>query len=222
MLTARLYTLTFAALLFGRAAAAQTVTLKPLHPTRWDAGVSVGWLGGDKADIAERWNTWYDTFSTSVDLGRYWTPHLKTEAGVTFTSDGAVYATGQIAIPGEPGPAYFSREHRFGLSALNLAAIYQALENSWIHPFIGGGVQLGWERHAVDTPFGPAFSRDGRPFPVPPAPSPETVFDARPFACGGAKFYVAERGFLRSDLSAAFDGRGATRLGWRIGGGIDF
>ena len=62
-------------------AAAQTINLSPSDPKRWDATVSIGWLGGNKEGIGDRWNEWYDTFATSVDAGRYWTPHFKTELG---------------------------------------------------------------------------------------------------------------------------------------------
>ena len=215
----------YMALLTGAGPAdAQTISLTPTNEKAWDFGINVGWLGGDKEEIAGEWNDWYDTFGTSVDVGRYWTPHLKTEASVTFTTEGDVYSQEQFTLPGQPFPIFFSREHRFGLTALNLSAAYQLFENSWVHPFLGAGVQLGWERHRTETPFPTAFGRDGRgPFPVPLTDDPpDTTFDARPFLSGGAKFYVTEQGFLRTDLSAAFDGHGATRLSWRIGGGIDF
>jgi len=220
----RLSILSVVAALISHSAIAQTVTLVPSDPKRWDSSVSIGWLGGDKSDIAESWNDWYDTFATSVDVGRYFTPHIKTELGATFTSTGEVYSTDQFVVPTLPSPVFFSREHRFSVNALNVAAAYQWFDNTWVHPFVGAGVQLAWERHRVETPFPTAFTRDGRgPITVPPvAAESETRFDPRPFLSGGAKFYVSEQGFIRTDLAAAFDGHGATRVTWRIGGGIDF
>jgi opacity protein-like surface antigen len=202
---------------------AQAVTLAPTNPTRWDTAVSVGWLGGNKEDIAEPWNEWYDTFATSVDVGRYWTSHLKTELGATFTSEGGVYSQEQFAVPGQPSPVFFSREHRYAVKALTLGAAYQFFENSWVHPFVAGGVQLAWERHHIETPFPLVFGRDGRSVAAPPADGTRrTTFDPQPLLSCGAKFYISERGFIRSDITAAVD-RGATaRVSWRIGGGIDF
>jgi hypothetical protein len=216
--------LSLATFLFAQAADAQGISLAPSDPKRWDTSIAIGWLGGDKKELAGEWNEWYDTLATSVDVGRYWTPHLKTDLNVTLTTDGEVYSQEQLSLPGQPFPAFFSREHRFGLKALNLSAAYQFLENEWVHPFVGGGVQLAWERHRVETPFPTAFGRDGRgPLPVPPSSDRDaTRFDPRPFISGGAKVYVTEQGFIRTGLSAAFDGRGTARVWWHIGGGIDF
>jgi hypothetical protein len=217
MVTGRIVILSITLTVCARASAAQTVTLAPVDPKRWDTSVTIGWLGGNKDQIAERWNDWYDTFATSADVGRYWTPHLKTELGATMTSEGSVYSQEAISAPGRPSPIFISREHHFRLRALNLSAAYQFFENAWAHPFLAAGVQLGWERGRTET-----FPLTSPGFPLPPSPDSRTRFDAHPFLSGGAKFYVTEEGFIRTDLSAAYDGRGAARVWWRIGGGIDF
>jgi hypothetical protein len=209
-------------LLLSRLAGAQTISLTPSDPKTWDSAVTIGWLGGNKGELAEEYNDWYDTFATSVDLGRYWTPHLKTEIGGTFTTQGSIYVPERITIPGQAGPVFVSREHRYRVASLNLTAAYQFLENAWVHPFVAGGLQVAWERRRIQTPF-PPFGRDGSPVPVPPAlERPGTNFEPRPFVSGGAKFYVSERAFLRTDLSAAYDDRGAARVWWRAGAGVDF
>jgi hypothetical protein len=203
--TGRILILSFTAILLARTATAQIISLAPSDPKRWDTTVTIGWLGGNKEEVAGEWNDWYDTFATSVGVGRYWGPHLKAEMAATLTSTGTVYS------------AVSPREYQFRFRALDLSAVYQAFENSWIHPFVGGGVQLGWEHERSET-----FElRPGGRAPIPREP-PRTTFDARPFLSGGTKFYVTERGFIRTDLSAALNSRGATRAWWRIGGGIDF
>jgi hypothetical protein len=204
--------------------AAQGVSLTPTNPKRWDFAFNTGWMGGNKTGLAEEWNDWYDTLATSVDVGRYWTRNLKTEASVAYTTEGAVYSQEQLNVPGQPFPIFFTREHSFGLASMRLAAAYQFFENSWVHPYFTGGAQLGWERHSVETPFPFVSGRDPQArFPVPaPDDLPGTTFKANPFVGTGAKFYVNERGFIRTDLSAAFDGRGATDVTWRIGVGVDF
>jgi hypothetical protein len=221
--TERISFLIFIPILFASTATAQTISLAPSDPKHWEASASIGWLGGNKEEIAGDWNQWYDTFATSLDVGRYWTPHLKTDLGVTFTTDGEVYSQERFTPSVPSAPVFFSREHRFGLTTLNLSATYQFLENRWVHPFLGGGMQLAWERHRIEPPFATAFGRDGRAFAVPPSGSAgRTTFDPRPFASAGAKFYVSEQGFIRTEVSAAFDGRGTTRAWWRVGGGFDF
>jgi hypothetical protein len=221
--TARSAIFCLAAGMFAQAAHAQTIDLTPADPKRWDTAVTIGWLGGNREDFAEPWNDWYDTFATSLQVGRYWTSNLKTEAGVTLTSDGDVYATDQVDVPGSPRPIFFSRQHLFGVTAVDLAGVYQPLENRWVHPFVSAGVHLAWERHRVESPFSPAYGPDGRPYPVPPIAVPqETTFDPRPFVSGGAKFYVTETGFIRTDVSAALAAGGTPRVWWRIGGGVDF
>jgi hypothetical protein len=206
MVTGRISILSLVAILFADATTAQTISLTPSDPKRWDTSVAIGWLGGNKDEIAGDWNDWYDTFATSVDVGRYWTPHLKTEVAATLTTTGTVYS---FVSP---------HEHEFGFHALNVSAVYQAFENSWAHPFVGGGVQLGSERQRTRA-FEPR--PPGGPVTL-PIETTRTAFDVRPFLSGGTKFYVTEQGFIRTDLSAAFDNRGATRVWWRIGGGIDF
>ena len=214
-MSGRIICLSCALLVAAGPAAAQGVTLSPSNPKNWDASITVGWLGGDKHAIAERYNDWYDTFATSVDAGRYWTPHIKTEIGVTLTTEGTVYSPRQLPGPGGT-PVFFSEEHRFGLRAVNLSAAYQFLDNQWAHPFLAAGVHLGWEREKVQR-----WPLSGPGLPAPVTQS-GTDFDARPFISGGSKFYVNEQGFFRTDLSAAFDSRGAAIVWWRIGGGFDF
>ncbi len=211
----RIICLGCALLIAAGPAAAQGVTLSPSNPKNWDAAITAGWLGGDKHAIAERYNDWYDTFALSVDAGRYWTPHLKTEIGATLTTEGTVYSQRQVS--GRGGiPVFFSEEHRFSVRAVNLSAAYQFLDNQWAHPFLSAGVQLAWEREQVQQ-----WPLSGPGLPV-PVTQPGTDFDVRPFISGGSKFYVSEQGFFRTDLSAAFDSRGAAIVWWRIGGGFDF
>jgi hypothetical protein len=212
-----------AALLAASAATAQTVSTTPRNPPRWDAGVSAGWLAGNKEGVAEEWNDWYDTFAVSVDAGRYWTTHLKTEAGATFTSEGSVYGRDQIALPGQPYPIFRFREHHVRVGAISAAAVYQFLENAWVHPFVAAGLSLGWERERTVVPEQILPIGGPRPFVI-PATSETHVSSvrARPFIGGGFKFYAGERVFIRTDIGTAFDSRGLSQFTWRAGIGADF
>jgi hypothetical protein len=207
----------------SQASFAQTVSVSPADPKRWDVAGSVGWLTGNKSAIAEDWNDWYDTFATTLDVGRYWTPHVKTEAGAVFTTEGAVFGRQEPFVPHEGFPVFIPREHHFRVTALSFSATYQFFENTWVHPFVTAGVQLTEERERAFSHDVPSYRGDFTRVEVPIAPPRQaTVFTVRPLATGGAKFYVNEQGFIRTDLGIAWhDGRVA-QVTWRAGIGIDF
>jgi hypothetical protein len=203
---------------------AQSVSLVPAGRTAWDVSGSIGWLAGDKSDFAEEWNSWYDTFAASIEVGRYWTPHIKTAVGGTFTTEGSVYSHVQVPAPGQQFPIFIPREHHFRLNAIDIGAAYQFLDNQWVHPFLNAGVQLGWEHQRQFSPEQVFFGRDPRnPLIVPPLDRRDGYdFSARPFIGGGAKFYVNERGFIRTDVMVGGHRGGIGQVSWRVGAGVDF
>lgn len=87
------------------------------------------------------------------------------------------------------------------------------------------------ETHRIDTP---QQFISGRPEPatplvppvgqlVPAATGPTHVsWAARPYLAAGFKWYVTERGFIRSELRSSFSRRGAEHIVWSGGIGIDF
>ena len=201
----------------------QSVSISAPDPKRWDATGSIGWFAGNQSEIAEDWNDWYDTFSTSFDVGRYWTPHLKTEAGVLFTTEGRVFSHEERAIPGGPSPIFIPREHHFRVTGVSTAVSYQFFENTWVHPFLTAGAQFTEERERAFSQAVPFFNRDLSRIDLSvPAPRQATVFSVRPFAMGGAKFYVNERAFVRTDLGVGWNADGVAQVSWRAGIGVDF
>jgi hypothetical protein len=207
----------------SHAALAQTVVLSPSDLRQWEVTGSVGWLGGNKSRIAEDWNDWYDAFATSLDVGRYWTPHVKTEAGVTFTNEGTVFSHQEPVIPGERVPIFVPREHHFRVTGFSALATYQFLENTWVHPFLAAGAQFTQERERAFSHVVPSFRGDFTRVDVPVEPPRQaTVFSIRPVAMGGAKFYVNERGFIRTDLAVAWHEGRVAQVTWRAGIGVDF
>ena len=207
----------------SHAAFAQSVIVTPSDPRRWDIAGSVGWLGGNKSGIAEDWNDWYDTFATSFEVGRYWSTHVKTEADILFTTEGTVFSSTQYRVPDEPVPVFVPREHHFRMTAVSASATYQFFDNTWVHPFLTAGVQVGRERERASSPGVPYFRRDFTGVEIPiEAPRQVTVLSVRPLARGGAKFYVNERGFVRTDLAVAWNEDGVAQVTWRAGIGVDF
>jgi hypothetical protein len=207
----------------SRHASAQSISISPADTPRWDVAGSIGWLAGNKSDLAEDWNDWYDTFATSLEVGRYWTPHIKSEAAITYTSEGGVFSHAERFIAEEQITVFIPREHHFRVTAISAAATYQFLENTWVHPFVTGGVHAVQERERSVSQDVPYHRRDFSRIVVPiPQPSAATTWSARPFVAGGAKFYVSERAFVRTDLSAAWQDRRVGHVTWRAGLGIDF
>jgi hypothetical protein len=204
-------------------ASAQSVAIAPAYPARWEVAGSIGWLAGNQSALAEDWNDWYDTFATSLNVGHYWTPHIKTEGGVTFTSEGEVFSHEERFVAEEAIHIFIPREHHFRLTAISAAMTYQFLENTWVHPFVTGGVQAAQERERNFSHDVPYHRRDFSRITIPvPLPRERITWSVRPFIAGGAKFYVNERGFVRTDVALAWHDGGVGHVSWRAGMGIDF
>jgi hypothetical protein len=86
---------------------------------------------------------------------------------------------------------------------------YQFFENRWVHPFIGVGVEGVRESERLDVELLPP-----RGIAPPPAPETSVTYVARPFIAGGAKFYVSERGFIRTDVLSTFSSDGEWASAW--------
>ena len=204
-----------AASLLGAAAASAQ---EPQLP-RWDAGVSFGLLWGDG------WHPGEDDYGEPhvayhLELGRFWTTHLKTDAAVILTQNRTDYDFDQFAIPGVPG-AYSFTEHERKLTAFSGSATYQFFENAMMHPFVSGGVQVGAARdHRFRTPQTSTVNRIT--YTVPALDERTTSALVRPFVAVGAKSYFNERTFIKSEFSIAVAGSGFSHAILRLGFGFDF
>lgn len=210
-----------ALLITGTAAAQQpAISLTPADPARWDFAGSVGWLGADPSGAGTLGDDWYDTVAGAVSIGRYITPHLKAEIQGGISGEGRLYRVEELPLPGAP-PVFRAQEHYFRNATIGAAVFYQFFENQWFHPFAGGGIEVLRERDRVEVqvPFGPV---PGRVLPpLPPLPSPQVTYAARPFVATGFKWYVAERAFMRTGVQASFSNHGATHVVWIAGIGAD-
>jgi hypothetical protein len=190
-------------------------TFVPDAQRRWDVAGFVGWRGVDKSDVAPGWNEWYDVGAFSTTAGRYVTPHLKIDLDVSTTTTGRVY---RQEMYGPPGPlAYYQlRSYDFRRTTVAPSLLYQFLENRWVHPFLGVGIEGIREAEGLDLQVVPPFAQR-------PQPTRETRvrYSAQPFLIGGLKFYVSERAFIRTDMLSTFSS-GAESAVWRVGAGVDF
>jgi opacity protein-like surface antigen len=219
----RLGALAAAALLWPAAASAQgaaAVSLTPPDVRRWELSADVGWLSNNKSAIASGWNDWLDVPFAGGSLGRSITPALKADVRLAIAGEGHVYEEQRIDVPGQPFPAFRLVEHRVRTTTLSGGIVYQFFENRWFHPHVGAGLEIGRESDRVLTeeqrvpPPGaqmfPALDRGTR-----------LSWHARPVVSTGFKWYVNERGFIRSDLRVTVGAGRAAQVAWTAGIGVD-
>ena len=216
-----------AALCLAHTAAAQdvpTISLTPSDPPRWDLAAHLAWFGANHSDVGPDWDRWYSAAAGGVTLGHYSTPHLKTEIQGTVSRAGRIFSQELIPAPGQPFPAFLSREHVFQAATLHAGVAYQFFENQWFHPFVGAGLELSRERHRVDVPQQIVPSRD----PTTPQFTPgsrgtdDVSYAAHPFVDAGFKWFVSDHAFLRGELATSISSRGFKQTAWSTGIGAEF
>jgi hypothetical protein len=175
------------------------IVLSPPSPARWDLSAEAGWLGSNKSEVAPDWNDWFDVAAGGVAVGYYWTPNLRSELRMAFTSEGRVLEEQQIVVPGQRFPMFRLVEHRYRTRTLAAGLSYQFLENRWFHPLAGGGLDIVSEREA----------------------GVGTTTALRPFVTTGFKWYGNDRVFVRSDLRVSFGNGAASHVSWTAGIGVD-
>ena len=194
-----------AALLSSTPAAAQAppITLTPASPRHWDVSGDIGWFNSRRAEVTDTWDQWYDVPAASASVGRYWTPHIRSDVRVSVAGEGRTFQQDRIGSSGELFPRY--REHYFRTAAAGIGLSYQFLENQWFHPFAGGGVEVERQSHRIVSPELRLPPRPGQPpLVLPPLTAGPTVsYSARPFVATGFKWYVHERAFIRSDVKVS-------------------
>src|SRR6478672_5813288 len=84
-------------------AAAQKVDGNGVPYREWDVHGAVGFHTSDRDNGSARsdpyYESWEPAWSVSFDVGRYWTSHLKTEAGIYWLSRVQYYAQEPITAP---------------------------------------------------------------------------------------------------------------------------
>jgi hypothetical protein len=199
---------------------AAAVILAPAAFPRWELAGHVAYLTLDKSAFAAEWNDWSDAAAAGLAAGYYWTRHLKLEADVFASTDGDVYSVRQLTVPGAAFPLVLYRRHVFQTSGAGTGISYQFLNNRWVHPFAGAGVEVDRQRETIES-ADPALPQ--RPPGIDPPLTGSTVtWLARPYLTSGAKFYVSQNVFISSGVRAVFDGRGLAAASCRTGVGVDF
>ena len=202
---------------------AQDTRSRSLVPTtfpRWDASGSIGFLTVKTSDTRTSWGDWEQKFDYRFDLGRYWTTHLKTDVAVTTSNAWDDYESEVVPIPGVPrGYAYNTVDRQ--LHHIAPAVTWQFGENSFMHPYVSGGVKVGiLTEHRYRN--ADSYRFNGSSYPVPDLDERRTTVFARPFVAGGFKSYISRSVFTRSEGRVAFAQDGVRQVSLIVGVGVDF
>ena len=189
---------------------------------RIDIHGSLGWANVQRSDVTD-YDDWDHGIATGGGgAGWYWTDHVKTEVELSASSRAQFYRFEPLQAGGQA--TYRSSTVSVRAQGLSVAQLYQALRNTWVHPFVGVGVDLRRETTVEDVDPVQFYDYTSRqPVVLEPARrvGPRTTMVARPFVVVGLKAYITERAFFRSDLRAGSGGQ-ARGIVARAGFGIDF
>ena len=197
-----------------------TRSLVPATFPRWDAGSSIGFLAVKSSDTLTTWADWEQKAEYRFDLGRYWTTHLKTDVAVSASNPWQDYESLEVPIPGIPrGFAYQNVDRQ--LFNLAPALTWQFRENAFMHPYVSGGVRIGFlQEHRYNE--NDTIRSGSITYQVPPVDERRTVVLARPFFAAGFKSYLSRSVFVRTEGRAGFAQDGMRQLTGVIGIGVDF
>jgi hypothetical protein len=198
-------------------------------PGRWDVAATAGLFTAytpRAAGATGYQELWLQNIQGGAVVGHYLTPHLKLEFEGTATTGGTQFRERLISVSDYPYPYPVGSEVTTSIRSLAASVTWQFGHNEWIHPFVQAGVSTDFDRETVRTweQFLGGTPRSGSP--------PERIVQEhvegttttrrlRGLLGAGAKVYMTERAFVRTDARWSFD-RQRHNLAVRIGAGVDF
>ena len=150
-------------------------------------------------------------FPLHLELGHYWTTHLKTDIRVVTARERASDLEMTI-LPDGRSTAVRAAIGPFGLSS---AATYELFEHASTHPYgsIGLDVLQFSQSRAIYSAWHQSLATDRQ----------QTSMRVRPFLAVGLKSSIGHsRAFMRSETIMTAGSRALRNAVVRIGGGIDF
>lgn len=212
--------------LVAGSASAQLVDGKGVPYRPWDVqgGVSLHVSTKDDGSVANgSYEHWTPAFTGTLEVGRYWTSHLKTELGVVFLPSHQGGGQESVIVPtGQSGTAYITSRVR--QTQFTVAATHQFGENAFVHPYVSVGARVGLlDINQSRWPRADVFA-DGRyvSYVIPAIDRHFTDVRVRPYAALGSKSYFSERIFVRPEVMLAFGNRGLGQYALRVAFGVDF
>jgi hypothetical protein len=193
---------------------------------KWDIAGAGGFLAGytpRPEDATGYQETWFQNIQGAAIVGRHFSTHLKLELEASLTTRGSQFRERLVNVPGTTTPYSIGSEVFTQVGSVGASATYQFGRNEWVHPFVQAGVSADFDRQTVRTWEQFVYS-GGR---LPPQRVVEERMDGptthraiRGVIGGGAKLYVSERAFFRTDSRWTF-GRDRHHWAARIGFGVD-
>jgi hypothetical protein len=190
---------------------------------KWDIGAGIGLLYLRSGELFSPCTCgvdyWDQTAEFRVDFGHYWTEHLKTSVSVGLSPDFDDYETRILRIDGMD--RYVGNERTARIRTISPRATYQFLSNTFMHPYVSGGARVAVvEEHRFREASTYQFS--GVRYAVPRLDERRTLVLAKPFLAFGAKSYLSDTAFVRSEILTVFRSDGITQVSLHLGVGVDF
>ena len=202
-----------------------------LQLPKWDVDASIGAfvMSSEAIDNEQRAansdrRSFVDWASPAygVDVGHYWTPHLKFSVGLLQRRHHNTVDMEPAGLAGvsNQSPIFVYTNKTVNLATVSAAATYQFRENAFIHPYVSGGAQLAWLR---EHRFRDQTS-DANPYPYTVLALDERNYQllTRPFVAGGTKLYLNQKVFARPDAILTFGRGGFSNSTFRVAFGADF
>lgn len=211
--------------LLAAAGSAHGQDAAPPQLPKHDLAVLAGW-GAVRHEDRRAYDSWDGVGVVALEVGRYWTDHLKTELQIQTTSEAVTFESEPepVRYAGVSGPVYRYAERYARTSSLAAVVHYQFFRNAWFHPFLGVGASIDRDRiRRVRPEQVVPTGASGPPWVVIARESEPARVEmlVRPVVAGGFKAYVASRAFVRSEASVGF-ARDGSILRWQFGAGFDF
>jgi hypothetical protein len=208
-------------LLVVSAAGAQTIPSQPPRMPDWDADFSLGLISNSARDEGDDHDGSSVHAEARIDIGHYWTQHLKTEVGVGFLNRWEDYSYETLPVPSGRGGNYVFTNDSLRMVAVTPTFTYQFFENQFAHPYLSAGARISLlDTHSTSYPQ--TFTQNGVTYTSPAIDRTGSAVFVRPVAAAGFKSYFNERTFLRTEAAAMFDPHGSPHVALRVGFGFDF
>jgi hypothetical protein len=195
---------------------------------KWDFSVTTGlFVGQPESDEPSYYgDSWYHSARVGLSLGRYWTPHLKTELELMTSGEGMRYSQRTVALPDGTTWPYGVQEY-FRVSQASARGVWQLLDNTWVHPYLVAGMSLDADRqHAIIAEqyryTGDGRSPGSRQLLVPQqTEGPDTVYRLGAMVGAGAKLYLSPNMFANTAVLVTH-AKSAQAVSLILGFGLDF
>ncbi|MEO5742430.1 MAG: outer membrane beta-barrel protein [Vicinamibacterales bacterium] len=185
-----------------------------------DTTISIGWTGAEHETRDQR--RWHGSLLAGVNVGHYWTDHLKTEAEASWSSP----RTHQIYenFERDGGYTYALSDYRAYDIRIGVAQLYQFGRNEWVHPYVGVGADVVRRASSFERlPQSRTIFVQNRNIPVaiPAASERTTGVFAQAILKAGVKMYVSEKAFFNTELKLGVRDD-VDHVVWKFGMGVDF